>query len=70
METFFDQETNPNLSVRLGPSSLRYQAQSLVSGAMQESEKDLVVKHKRLYIEMKCFDPDDKSLPACYRMNS
>ena len=55
----FDQETNANLSVPLRPSSLRYQAQSLVSGAMQESEKDLVVKHKRLYIEMKCFDPDD-----------
>ena len=52
-EMFFDQETNSNLSVPLGPSSLRDH------GAMQESEKDLVVKHKMLYIEMKCFDPVD-----------
>ena len=26
---------------------------------MQESEKDLLVKHNMLYNEMKCFDPDD-----------
>ena len=26
---------------------------------MQESEKDLVVKHNMLHNKMKCFDPDD-----------
>ena len=49
-------ETDPSLSVPFLPPSFRYHAQSLVSGIMQEEEKNLRVKQELLYFKMQIFD--------------
>ena len=58
-DNVFDQETDPSLSVPFLPPSFRYHAQSLVSGIMQEEEKNLRVKQELLYFKMQIFDPAD-----------
>ena len=55
----FYQEVDASLNNLLYPPSFRYHAQTLISGIMQEQEKELVVKQKMLYLKMRSFDPVD-----------
>ena len=44
----FDQETDPSLSVSLRPANFRYHAKTLMTGTMEEPERDLIVAENAL----------------------